>query len=158
TEGVTFPEAVERLAGIAGVPMPVLSRDEEAREGKRKTLHDVLELAAKFFETMLAARPGAKARGYLADPRIKLDTQFEFGPGYARADRYALKEHLGLHGVSISEMIEAGLLVSGDDIPVPYDRFRERITIPIHDQRGRIIGFGGRTINPDAQPKYLNSP
>src|SRR6266705_3542544 len=50
TEGVTFPEAVERLAGLAGVPMPKLDKDEEAREEKRKTLHDILELAVKFFE------------------------------------------------------------------------------------------------------------
>ena len=67
TEGVTFPEAVERLAALAGVPMPKFSREDEAREEKRKTLHDVMELAAKFFEATLAARAGAKARGYLAD-------------------------------------------------------------------------------------------
>src|SRR5690606_30130339 len=60
TEGVSFPEAVERLAGMAGMSMPTFSSDEKAREEKRKTLHEVLELAAKFFETMLASRGGAK--------------------------------------------------------------------------------------------------
>src|SRR5437868_5748914 len=64
-EGVTFPEAVERLANMAGVPMPVVSKDEEARDEKRRTLYDVIELAAKFFEETLATRVGAKARGYL---------------------------------------------------------------------------------------------
>src|SRR6202166_715554 len=63
TEGVTFPEAVERLASLAGVPVPKLSKEAEAREERRKTLHDVLELAAKFFESTLASRAGAKARG-----------------------------------------------------------------------------------------------
>src|SRR6476620_7872136 len=61
TEGVTFPEAVERLAGMAGLPMPKVSREDEVREARRKTLHDVIELAAKFFEATLAARAGAKA-------------------------------------------------------------------------------------------------
>ena len=84
TEGVTFPEAVERLAAMAGVPMPKFSREEEAREEKRKTLHDVMELAAKFFEATLASRAGAKARGYLADRRLEPATQLKFRIGYAR--------------------------------------------------------------------------
>src|SRR6266404_1841181 len=67
TEGVAFPEAVERLAQMAGVAMPKFSKEEEARDEKRKTLHEVMELAAKFFEATLAGRSGAKARGYLAD-------------------------------------------------------------------------------------------
>ena len=144
TEGVTFPEAVERLAGLAGVPMPAVSREDEAREEKRKTLHDVLELAAKFFEATLAARAGAKARGYLADRGIEPATQLKFRLGYAPAERFALKEHLGQQGVSVEDMVEAGLLITGDDIPVPYDRFRERVMFPISDMRGRLVGFGGR--------------
>ena len=67
TEGVSFPEAVERLAQMAGMPLPKVSREDEARDARRKTLHDVMELAAKFFQDTLASRDGAKARGYLAD-------------------------------------------------------------------------------------------
>src|SRR5262249_33580200 len=89
---------------------------------------------------------------------IKAATQLEFRIGYAPPGRYSLKEHLGAQGVSVQDMIEVGLLVAGEDIPVPYDRFRDRIIFPIHDQRGRIIAFGGRTLDPDGQPKYLNSP
>ena len=85
-------------------------------------------------------------------------TQREFRIGYAPAERYALKEFLGGKGVSVADMVEAGLLVTGDDIPVPYDRFRDRVVIPIQDQRGRVIAFGGRTLKSDVQPKYLNSP
>jgi DNA primase len=82
----------------------------------------------------------------------------EFRLGYATPTRFGLKEYLGSKGVSVSDMIETGLLVAGDDIPVPYDRFRDRVIIPIHDQRGRVIAFGGRALRNDVQPKYLNSP
>ena len=70
TEGVSFPEAVERLAAQAGVPLPVMTREAEAHEERRKTLHDIVELAAKFFEATLASRNGARGRGYLLDRGI----------------------------------------------------------------------------------------
>ena len=138
--------------------MPKVSREDEVREERRKTLHDVVELAAKFFETTLAARAGAKARGYLADRGLDPATQLKFRIGYAPPDRFALKEHLGKEGVSVEDMIEAGLVIAGDDIPVPYDRFRDRVMFPISDWRGRVIAFGGRALDPDAPAKYLNSP
>src|SRR5437868_6095048 len=158
TEGVPFPEAVERLASMAGVPLPQSTPEAEAREERRKTLHDIAEIAAKFFEATLAARAGAKARGYLADRGIEPKTQLRVRIGYAPADGFALKEHLGAQGVSTEDMIEAGLLVSGEDIPVPYDRFRDRVMFPIADLRGRTIAFGGRALEKDVQAKYLNSP
>ena len=158
TEGVTFPEAVERLAQIAGVPMPKVSREDEAREARRKTLHEVMELAAKFFEATLAAKVGAKARGYLADRGLDAGTQLKFRLGYAPNERFALKEHLGNQGIPVEDLIETGLLIAGDDIPVPYDRFRDRVMFPISDYRNRIIAFGGRALEKDAQAKYLNSP
>ena len=158
TEGVPFPEAVERLASQAGMPLPAVTREDDAREQRRKTLHDVLELAAKFFEVTLAGRSGAKARGYLADRGLDPATQVKFRLGYAPSDRFALKEHLGAHGIPVEDMVEAGLLVSGDDIPVLYDRFRERVIFPIGDLRGRVIAFGGRALDADAPAKYLNSP
>jgi DNA primase len=158
TEGVSFPEAVERLAAQAGLTLPKVSREEEARDERRKTLNDVVELAAKFYEATLASRAGARARGYLADRGLDPATQLRFRLGYAPAERFALKEHLGKEGVSTEDMVAAGLLVAGDDIPVPYDRFRDRVMFPITDLRGRPIAFGGRALEKDAQPKYLNSP
>jgi len=158
SEGVTFPEAVERLASLAGLPMPKMSREAEVEESRRRSLHEVIELAAKFFEATLAARAGAKARGYLADRGLDPATQLKFRIGYAPAERFALKEHLGGQGVSVEDMIEAGLLVSGDDIPVPYDRFRDRVMFPIADIAGRNVAFGGRALDKDAPAKYLNSP
>jgi DNA primase len=157
TEGVTFPEAVERLASLAGMAMPKVTPAAEAEAERRRTLHDVVELAAQFFEASLATRTGAKARGYLADRGIEPSTQLKFRIGYAPADRFALKEHLGAQGVSVEDMIEAGLLISGEDVAVPYDRFRDRVMFPITDLRGRAIAFGGRALDKDAPAKYLNS-
>ncbi len=158
TEGVSFPEAVERLAAQAGVPLPVMTREAAAHEERRKTLHDVVELAAKFFEATLASRNGARGRGYLLDRGLHAATQLKFRIGYAPGEQYALKEHLGAAKIPVEDMIEAGLVVSGEDIPVPYDRFRDRVMFPISDWRGRVIAFGGRALEKDVSAKYLNSP
>src|SRR5579872_5618258 len=158
TEGVSFPEAVERLASMAGLPLPAVTPDAARFEARRKTLHDVMELAAKFFADTLASRVGAKARGYLADRALSPQTQLQFRLGHASPDRFALKEHLGKQGVPVSDMVETGLLVGGDDIPVPYDRFRDRVMFPITDLRGRVIAFGGRALEKDVAAKYMNSP
>ncbi len=158
TEGVAFPEAVERLAQLAGVPLPKVSHEDQQRDARRKTLHDVMELAAKFFQDTLASRAGAKARGYLADRGIDPATQLKFRLGYASNERFALKEYLGAQGIPVEDMVEAGLQIAGDDIPVPFDRFRDRVMFPITDLRNRAIAFGGRALEKDAQAKYLNSP
>jgi DNA primase len=158
TEGVGFTEAVERLAVMAGVALPAATPDAARHEQRRKTLYDVMELAAKFFADTLASRHGAKARGYLADRAISPSVQLQFRLGYAAGERFALKEHLGSQGIPVEDMVEAGLLVAGDDIPVPYDRFRDRVMFPITDLRGRVIAFGGRALEKDVPAKYMNSP
>jgi len=158
TEGLSFPEAVERLANEAGVPMPVRDARAEAREKERATLYDVLELATQFFEAALQRRAGAAARGYLNGRDIGPELQRKFRIGYAPGDRAALKEHLAGKGIPQDQMIAAGLLVSGDDIPVSFDRFRDRVIFPITDFRGRIVAFGGRALSSDVPAKYLNSP
>jgi DNA primase len=158
TDGVGFAEAVERLASMAGVPLPAASPDAARHEQRRRTLHDVMDMATAFFVETLASRAGAKARGYLADRAISPATQLQFRLGYASGERFALKEHLGKAGVSVEDMIEAGLLVGGEDIPVPYDRFRDRVMFPITDLRNRVIAFGGRALEKDVSAKYMNSP
>jgi DNA primase len=158
TEGVGFAEAVERLAAMAGVPLPAVTPDAARHEQRRKTLYDVMELSAKFFTETLASRNGAKARGYLGDRGISPATQLQFRIGYAQGERFALKEYLGAQGIPVDDMVEAGLLIAGDDIPVPYDRFRDRVMFPISDVRGRVIAFGGRALEKDVAAKYLNSP
>ncbi len=158
TEGVSFPEAVERLAAQAGVPLPAMTREAQQYEERRKTLHDIVELAAGFFQSTLASRQGARGRGYLLDRGIHAATQLRFRIGYAAPEQYALKEHLGAQKISVEDMAEAGLVVTGEDIAVPYDRFRDRVMFPITDWRGRAIAFGGRALDKDVSAKYLNSP
>jgi DNA primase len=158
TEGIGFPEAVEKLAAEAGVQLPARNAFSEEREKERASLYDVMDMAATFFEEALQSRFGAAARGYLGSRDLGPDLQRRFRIGYARADRAALKEHLAGKGITQEQMTAAGLLVTGDDIPVSFDRFRDRITFPIADFRGRIVGFGARALAADVPAKYLNSP
>jgi DNA primase len=157
-EGLSFPEAVERLASEAGLPMPVVSEAEQRREEQRASLYDVMEMAAAFFEAELQAARGSRARGYLADRQLTPAVQKEFRLGYAPDDRSALRTHLAEKGVTLEQMAEAGLVISGEDIPVAYDRFRDRVMFPIRDPRGRVIAFGARALARDVPAKYLNSP
>ncbi|QRG04750.1 DNA primase [Xanthobacter dioxanivorans] len=158
TEGVPFGEAVERLASMAGLPVPQATPEAAKKEERRRTLFEVMALAARHFEETLQSRLGAKARGYLADRELGAATQKRFGLGYAAGERFHLKEALGKAGVPVEDMVEAGLLIAGDDIPVPYDRFRDRVMFPITDLKGRIVAFGGRALEKDVPAKYLNSP
>ncbi|HXZ15519.1 MAG TPA: DNA primase [Roseiarcus sp.] len=158
TEGLSFPEAVERLAGLAGVPMPRPTSAEVVEENARASLLDVLAAAARLFEANLQAPIGARARGYLSDRGLGPAVQQRFSLGYAASDRYALRDALAAQGVGADRMIEAGLLIHGEGIAVPYDRFRDRVMFPIHDRGGRVVAFGGRAMEPGAKAKYLNSP
>ena len=158
TEGLGFPEAVEKVAALAGVPMPARNRESEARDQHRAVLRDALSLAAEVFEATLNAPTGAKARGYLSDRGVDPTAQRLFGLGYAAPDRFALRETLAARGVELRQMIEAGLLAHGDDIAVAYDRFRDRVMFPIHDRGGKLVAFGGRALDSSAKAKYLNSP
>lgn len=156
-EGVPFPEAVERLAMEAGLEMPKLSPEAEAREERRANLYDVMQMAQDFFASQLQSAAGAKARGYLSDRGLSAAVQQDFGIGYAPNDRHALGKVLARHKVTPDQMVEAGLVIRPDDGKPSYDRFRDRIMFPIRDARGRVIGFGGRVLD-GGEPKYLNSP
>ena len=157
-DGMSFPEAVEKIADMAGVPMPVRDAHEERREKERASLTDVMEMATTFFQERLQGAEGAKARAYLRDRGLTPATQQSFRLGYAPDSRNALKEHLAAKGVPKADIEACGLVRHGDDIPVSYDWFRDRIMFPIPDSRGKIIAFGGRALAPDALAKYMNSP
>jgi DNA primase len=157
-DGLSFPEAVERVAEMAGVPMPARDAQAERREEKRVTLYAVMELAAHFFEDRLQGAEGAKARAYLRERGLSAAVQRQFRLGYAPSSRNALKEHLAAKGIDRERIEACGLVVFGPDIPVSYDRFRDRIMFPILDSRDRVIAFGGRALSADAPAKYLNSP
>ena len=159
TEGLTFPEAVERLASEAGVTLPKPEvRDQEVYD-QRQRLSAVLEASVAYFQEQLAGPGGAEARRYLAEKRgLRRETITSFRLGYAPNSRTALKEHLTKLGFSVEEQALSGMLISGEEIREPYDRFRHRVMFPIADWKGRTIAFGGRALDPDAPAKYLNSP
>jgi DNA primase len=158
TEGLSFPEAVERLAEEAGLPIPKASPGEAEQEDERARLYALLEAAARFFTEQLGRPVGAEARRYLDKRGLTAGAIARFRLGYAPSDRSALREHLAKAGFSTAEMTVSGMLVTGEDIAVAYDRFRHRIIFPIADIKGRVIAFGGRALDPDAPAKYLNSP
>ena len=158
TEGLSFPEAVERLAEEAGLPLPKLLPQAAQREDERARLYAVMDASMGFFEAQLAASTGLKARRYLDGRGLSADSIARFRLGYAPHARSALKEHLAKAGFAAADMVASGMLIAGEDVPVSYDRFRHRITFPIRDLKGRVIAFGGRALDPEAPAKYLNSP
>lgn len=157
-EGLSFMEAVERLAGQAGIALPEAAPADKQREDHLTRVRAALEEACRFFERALASDSGEAARGYLQRRGVEAGEVKEFRLGFAPAGRTVLKDNLVKAGFSKEELVDAGLLIHGEDIPVPYDRFRGRLIFPIRDHKNRVIAFGGRALAPDQQPKYLNSP
>jgi DNA primase len=155
-EGLSFPESVQQLADMAGVAMPQPDPQAERREKERTTLLDVMELATQFFQDQLQSAGGAKARAYLRDRGLTARTIETFRLGYAPESRNALKEFLASKDVPKDQMEACGLVVH-ENVPVSYDRFRDRIMFPILSSREKVIAFGGRAMSPDAMAKYLNS-
>src|ERR1700757_1043395 len=130
TEGLSFPEAVRQLAAEAGLELPKVSPQAEAKEKARASLYEVLDLAAAYFSAELSKSEGREARAYLETRGISDEMRARFRLGYAGPEKYALRDHLAGRGVAVETMIQAGLLVHGEGITVPYGRFRERIIFP----------------------------
>ena len=158
TENLSFLEAVERLASEAGMEMPQRDPGQREREEKRTDLIDVMAAAQDYFRESLGRGKGAEARAYLARRGLSDKTIEQFGIGFAPDDRSGIKNYLLGRGFKAPQLIEGGLLISGEDIREPYDRFRNRVMFPIADARDRVIAFGGRALDPNARAKYMNSP
>ena len=157
TEGLTFPEAVQRLAAEAGVELPAWTPEDEAREAKKKSLYDIIELGCKFFEDQLNARAGDAARRYLEGRGLNREAQKRYRLGYAPESNAALIQHLRTHNIELGDMVEAGLVRPADENRGARDFFYDRVMFPISDPRGRVIAFGGRGLSDDAKPKYINT-
>ena len=157
-ENLDFIEAIEKLAGEAGLAIPRATPQERERAQQQKTLLGALEAAAAFYEAHLASFAGAPARNYLAERGLDGEMIRRFRLGWAPDDRQELRRNLS-RDFPESLLIEAGLLrrPSSPAGSEPIDYFRSRIMFPIGDRTGRVIAFGGRMIG-DGQPKYLNSP
>jgi DNA primase len=157
-DNLDFIEAIEKLAGEAGLAVPRATPQERERALKQKTLLEALEAAAAFYEARLISPAGARARNYLNDRGLDAETIRRFRLGWAADDRQALRRRLSTDFPK-SLLMEAGLLrpPSSAEADEPIDYFRNRVIFPIGDRTGRVIAFGGRILG-DGQPKYLNSP
>ncbi len=148
-----FLDAVEELARHAGMEVPREARQQQNPE--IQPLYAALAAAAGFFRQQLAGN--SRAEAYLDGRGIRAEVREQFQVGYAPAGYSTLKDTLGGDAARRRLLERAGLLSSREDGHA-WDKFRDRIIFPIHDRRGRPIAFGGRVINPDDSPKYLNSP
>src|SRR5579872_867623 len=157
TEGLSFPEAVEKLAGEVGVELPKWSPEDEAREQKKKSLYDIVELAAKFYEAQLFEPAGREARDYLKGRGLDAAAAKQFRLGYAPSGHAALIGHLTAHNITQDDIIAAGLARPAEDGRPMRDFFFNRVMFPISDGRGRLIAFGARALEADAKPKYINT-
>ena len=156
-EGLSFPEAVEKLARDAGLEVPRETAAERAKSNRRSGLYEVMDLACKFFQQSLLERCGGPARKYIEGRGLDAEIISKFRLGYAppgNAMRLALRKS----GISESSLLECGLLRSSDNGQAAYAFFRDRILFPITDRRGRVIGFGGRLMGDGKTAKYINSP
>ncbi len=156
-EGLSFPESVEKLAGEAGVELPKWSPEDEAREQQKKSLYDVVELAAKFYEAQLFEAGGREARDYLKGRGLDGAAAKQFRLGYSPGGNGALIKHLTEHNITQDDIIAAGLARPADDGRPMRDFFYNRVMFPITDGRGRVVAFGARALEADAKPKYINT-
>lgn len=156
TEGLSFPEAVEKLAAEAGVVLPKASPQDAAREEQRKTLYDVVEAAAAFYEGCLYGPGGEKARQYLTSRGLDGAAAKRFRLGYAPSGNGLLR-FLQEKNIPVGDIIAAGLARPADEKRPLRDFFYDRLMFPIADGRGRLIAFGGRAFEADAKPKYINT-
>jgi DNA primase len=158
SENLGFMEAVEVLAREAGMQMPARDPQAAQRADRRTQLQQVMDEAIKFYRLQLKTSAGAEARTYLSQKRRLTEAAWDrWDIGWAPNSRHALKDALVAKGISPDLMVASGLIAKADDGSL-YDRFRARIIFPIKDTRGRPISLGGRSLDPNAQAKYLNGP
>jgi DNA primase len=154
-EGIEFAQALERLAELCGLPAPRSAG--ESRPRVDQTIYALNQAAARWFAGRLQARDGQPAAEYLKTRGLDQAIVERFGLGFAPGERTALKRAMLGEGYTEAQLLEAGLIVAPEDGGASYDRFRDRVMFPIQDQRGRVVGFGGRTLGA-ARAKYLNTP
>jgi len=155
-QGIDFGEALRELAQKAGVTIP--SRFEPGAESEeRQKLYQINQAAALYFQSMLNSPAGEKARKYVEKRGFTDETVKNFQLGYSLNSWESLKKYLAEKGYSEKEMLDAGLIIEGEEGKKSHDRFRDKLMFPIADTRGRVIGFGSRVLD-DSLPKYINSP
>jgi len=157
-ENVDFSGALEMLAQRAGVELKPHTEAQRHEEDLQRKLIDLNQIATAYFHDQLLVAPAAQAaRQYLERRRLSLETIKRFRLGYAPDQWHALGQYLENKGYREADLLASGLVIAREDGQGHYDRFRNRVMIPISDANGHPIGFGGRVLD-QSQPKYLNSP
>ena len=156
-DGLSFPEAVRNLAGECGVEIPETEGDRRDR-GITEKLFAANQLAQDLYVAALSSEKGQTARDYLKGRGFDDEAVAKYGIGYA-PDRWdAVASALEKQGIPAGVGEKAGLVAARQSQRGYYDRLRGRVTFPIHDVRGRVVGFGGRALADGQEPKYLNTP
>jgi len=156
-EGVTFSEALKELAERNGIPIPKRAQYADDESRLREAAFQMHEIAAESFRANLHGPSGETARAYLVRRGLKPETVEQFGLGYSERSGHALLRLLEQRKFTGAQIKDAGLGRNRDDGSF-YDYFRGRLMFPIHNEMGKVIGFGGRGLSDDDVPKYLNSP
>jgi DNA primase len=157
-ERLTFWEAVKLLAERHGIPLPKQGAETDEESRRRGSLYEMHEIAARLFREQLFSPAGQEAREYLERRGVARPVIEEFGLGFSDRSGQMLVRAFQRAGFSAEAMEESGLVLRRNDGSGFYDRFRGRLMFPIHSESGKLIGFGGRALAADDQPKYLNSP
>ncbi|HRP12352.1 MAG TPA: DNA primase, partial [Terricaulis sp.] len=157
-EGVSFPEAVERIAEMAGVPLPKDEYEDRGESDHRKRLYQLVARTARLYGDALRSSGGAEARKYLQGRGLGPEEWERFGIGLAPEGWTWAIDKLKADGFTLEEIVSAGIARDGEGEKRAIDTFRDRITFEISDPTGKIIGFGGRALAKDAKAKYINSP
>jgi DNA primase len=156
-EGIGFYEALKLLADRYGIPMPKRSQYADEDSKLRGAIYQMHELAQESFRAHLNSPAGEAARAYLARRGVTPETAEQFALGYSDRSGRALLRLFEQQNFPAPQMDQAGLVGTRQD-GSRYDRFRNRLMFPIHNESGKIIGFGGRALVAEDEPKYLNSP
>lgn len=158
-EGWDFPEALQHLAQRAGVELKPQTPERKAEEERADKLRELLEESVNYFRHQLLSTPqGAQALAYVEKRGVTRATIETFGLGYAPESWDAALNHFTARGFNAQDMLDAGLVTERRGGNGYYDRFRNRLMFAIRDSSGRMAGFGARVLNPEDNPKYLNSP
>jgi DNA primase len=157
-EGWSFVEALRELAHRAGVQLEERTEDQKKSQDHETRLREACAQAADYFHRLFLSAPQAEhCRKYVKETRsLSEKTIVDWQIGYGLMDYQALSTYLGAKGFVAQELIDAGLVIENDE-GRRYDRFRGRLMIPIRDEKGRVIGFGSRSLD-GSEPKYMNSP
>lgn len=156
-DNLSFPEAIEKLAALAGLPVPQDTPQDKTRYDTEKRLHTLMERAANWFAEQLFTPRGREGMLYLKNRGLSAEAMRRFNLGYAPQESQALIKALAAEKFTTDEMMQVGLIKKSEDRNEYFSFFRNRVMFPVGDRRGRPVAFGGRVMG-DGEPKYLNSP